>query len=365
MKTFTVGFHENAFNEAPHAKAVASHLGTDHTELYVSASEARNIIPRLPQIYDEPFADSSQIPTHLISALARRQVTVALSGDGGDELFGGYDRYLLTNAWWDRIKRFPVPLRAATARALNMLPARALTAFGDKAQRILPRSARVRRLGDKVHKGAAILSSESLDDAYDLMLSQWPDPTECVIGATAASPFAGDGSLGHLCGVERMMAEDMLGYLTSDILVKVDRAAMAVSLETRVPLLDPAVIELAWRLPLEFKIRGGETKWLLRKVLYRHVPSELIERPKMGFGVPLDEWLRGPLRDWAEALLDERRLREEGYFHPQAVRAAWNGQLRGQANAFKLWTILMFQSWLDRSPSDADNDLAASSAIAC
>jgi len=364
VKTFTVGFRENAYNEAPHAKAVAKHLGTDHTELYVSASEARDVIPRIPEMYDEPFADSSQIPTHLISALARRQVTVALSGDGGDELFGGYDRYLLTNAWWDRIKRVPVPLRSAAARMLTMLPPAALTAFGDAAQGVLPRSARVRRLGDKVHKGAAILSSKTLDDAYDLMLSQWPDPTSCVIGATSVASRPDGPSLGPLGGVERMMAEDMLGYLADDILAKVDRAAMAVSLETRVPLLDREVVEFAWRLPLDFKIRRGETKWLLRQVLYRHVPSELIERPKMGFGIPIDEWLRGPLRDWAEALLDERRLRDEGYFHPQAVRAVWEAQLRGQANAFKLWTILMFQSWLDHPQSNAGAEIGQTSAVA-
>jgi asparagine synthase (glutamine-hydrolysing) len=349
VRTFTVGFNESAYNEAEHAKAVARHLGTDHTELYVTPQEAMDIIPRLPAIYDEPFADSSQIPTHLIAALARQDVTVALSGDGGDELFGGYDRYLFTAGFWHKIASIPMSLRIAAARALTMVPAAAWNSFGNAAGGLLPRSIRSRRLGDKVHKGASMLSSETLDEVYDGMLSVWRDPSDFVIGAApeSASSMNGSEQLGGLGGVERMMAQDMLGYLANDILVKVDRAAMAVSLETRVPLLDPQVVEFAWRLPLDFKIRRGKTKWLLRQVLYRHVPAGLIERPKMGFGVPLDSWLRGPLRNWAEALIDERRLREEGFFHPQVIRKAWDEHLGGRANQFKLWSVLMFQSWLE------------------
>ena len=332
VKTFTVGFGENAFNEAPYAKTVAKHLGTDHTEIYVSPEEARDVIPRLPIIYDEPFADASQIPTHLVSALARRQVTVALSGDGGDELFGGYGRYALTAKWGKRFGVIPRPLRTSAARALRNIPA-------------------AQKFRGKLLKGASMLASASQDEAYDLMLSQWPDPTLCVIGAGGSRPPL-DNGIHSLAGIDRMMAQDLLDYLPNDILAKVDRAAMAVSLETRVPLLDPEVVQFAWRLPLDFKIRGGTTKWLLRQVLYRHVPRELIERPKMGFGVPLDKWLRGPLRDWAEALLEERRLRDEGYFHPQAVREVWNAQLRGQDNGFKLWTVLMFQTWLEAAGSE-------------
>ncbi len=345
VKTFTVGFHEEAFNEAEHAKAVARHLGTDHTELYVSPDKLLDVIPQLPAMYDDPFADSSQIPTFLISALARQHVTVALSGDGGDELFGGYERYRLTATWWDKIERIPMPIRAAAARAFTSVPAPAWTRLGES----LPGSMRYKRLGEKVHKGASMLCSETPDRLYDFMLSLWRDPTAFVIGAPASSalPMPVGPELDGISGVERMMAQDMLGYLTNDILVKVDRASMAVSLETRVPLLDPAVVEFAWRLPLGLKIRGGVTKWLLREVLYRHVPRGLIERPKMGFGVPLDDWLRGPLRDWAEALLDERRLRDEGFFHPQEIRKAWNEQLGGQLNSGRLWTILMFQSWLE------------------
>lgn len=346
VKTFTVGFEDKAYNEAEHAKAVARHLGTDHTELYVSPQQAMDVIPHLPAMYDEPFADSSQIPTHLISALARQHVTVALSGDGGDELFGGYDRYLFTAGWWKRIEGIPLPLRAVAARALTTVPAAAWTSFGNAAGGLLPRSLRMQRLGDKVHKGAGMLGSQSLDELYDQMLSLWRDAEGFVVGAPVQA-VTGNDDLASLGGVERMMASDMLGYLTDDILVKVDRAAMAVSLETRVPLLDPEVVEFAWRLPLDLKLRGSETKWLLRQVLYRHVPKAMIERPKMGFGIPLDDWLRGPLRDWAEGLLDERRLRHEGFFHAGPVRRAWEQHLRGQQNAFKLWTILMFQSWLD------------------
>jgi asparagine synthase (glutamine-hydrolysing) len=350
VKTFTIGFHEDDYNEAVHAKAVARHLGTDHTELYVTPGEAREVIPKLPSMYDEPFADSSQIPTHLISALARREVTVALSGDGGDELFGGYNRYVLTADFWRKIAGIPLPVRSAAGRALKAVPAGAWDRFGAVAGGLLPRSLRLARLGEKVHKGAPMLRSETVDQLYDWMLSQWRDPTAVVIGApalTAAASLDVPGLEG-LSGVERMMAQDMLFYLADDILAKVDRAAMAVSLETRVPLLDPEVVEFAWKLPLDLKIRGGTTKWVLREVLHRHVPRELIERPKMGFGVPLDSWLRGPLRDWAESLLDERRLRSEGYFEQAPIREAWTAHLKGQSNqTFKLWAVLMFQSWLE------------------
>ena len=347
-KTFSIGFHEQSYNEAEHAKAVAAHLRTEHTELYVSPNEAMAVIPKLPAMYDEPFADSSQIPTYLVSALAREQVKVALSGDGGDELFGGYDRYLITANLWGKIANVPRPLRAAAAKALTIIPADAWTRFGNKAGGLLPRTLRFQRLGDKVHKGAGMLVSRSLDELYDGMLSLWRDP-QFVIGTVPESTAAFDEAeyLGDLGGAERMMAKDMLGYLANDILTKVDRAAMAVSLETRVPLLDPEVVDFAWRLPLDMKIRGGTTKWLLRKVLYRHVPEKLLDRPKMGFGVPLDLWLRGPLRDWAESLLDERRLDQEGFFRPKEIRSCWNAHLGGHNNQFKLWTILMFQSWFE------------------
>jgi asparagine synthase (glutamine-hydrolysing) len=243
------------------------------------------------------------------------------------------------------------------------VPAAAWTSFGDAASKIVP-GLRVQRLGDKIHKGASMLCSRTADDLYDMMLSLWRDPTQFVIGAPAATAATAqcDPELAGFDVVERMMAQDMLGYLANDILVKVDRAAMAVSLETRVPLLDPDLVRFAWRLPLDFKVRGKTTKWLLRQVLYRHVPRALIDRPKMGFGVPLDTWLRGPLRDWAEALLDERKLRDEGFFNAQPVRAVWERQLQGQPNAFKLWSVLMFQSWLENqvdAAADADDPVAA------
>jgi asparagine synthase (glutamine-hydrolysing) len=350
VKTFTIGFNEKGYDEAGHAKAVARHLGTDHTELYITPAEARSVIPRLPAIYDEPFADSSQIPTHLVSALARQHVTVALSGDAGDELFGGYNRYLMTKALWSRIARVPRPLRSVAARALTAITPAGWTRLGDAAGGLLPRLARVDRLGDKVHKGAPLLRSGNVADLYGGMLSLWRDPASVVIGAAEPSSQATGAApaLDGLGAVERMMALDMIGYLPDDILAKVDRAAMAVSLETRVPFLDHALVEFAWRLPFDMKVRGSETKWILRQLLYRHVPRALVERPKMGFGVPIGLWLRGPLRDWAEVLLDERRLLEEGYFNPDPIRRMWAAHLSGGLNEqYRLWPILIFQSWLE------------------
>jgi|tagenome__1003787_1003787.scaffolds.fasta_scaffold20989628_3 asparagine synthase (glutamine-hydrolysing) len=351
VKTFTIGFQEKDYNEADHAKAVARHLGTDHTDLYVTPEEAMRVIPRLPEIYDEPFADSSQIPTHLVSCLAREHVTVALSGDAGDELFGGYNRYLFTNRLWGRISAVPKPLRTAAARAILAVPSAAWTRFGHATRSMLPRIAQVDRLGDKLHKGAPLLTSNSAADLYGGMVSLWREPETVVIGATEP-PSQASGHTPPLRGVgsiERMMALDLLGYLPDDILVKVDRAAMAVSLETRVPYLDHRVVEFAWRIPFEYKVRDGITKWILRQILYRHVPRELIDRPKMGFGIPMNQWLRGPLRDWAEALLDERRLDQEGYLQPAPIRRMWRAHLGGKVNEqYRLWVVLMFQSWLEQ-----------------
>lgn len=350
VRTFTIGFHEKGYDEARHAKVVAAHLGTEHQELYVTPEEARAVIPRLPSIYDEPFADPSQIPTYLLSALARQHVTVALSGDGGDELFGGYTRYRLTAELWRKIAAIPIPLRAVAARALTSVSPGAWTAIGAAARGLLPQILQVDRLGDKLHKGAPLLRSRSAAELYGGMLSLWRDPASVVIGAVEPPSLATGAApeLDSLGEVERMMALDMLGYLSDDILVKVDRAAMAVSLETRVPFLDRHVVEFAWRLPLNLKVREGRTKWVLRQLLYRHVPSELVERPKMGFGVPINAWLRGPLREWAEALLDERRLSSEGYFRPEPIRRAWAAHLEGRLDEQdRLWSVLMFQSWLE------------------
>lgn len=342
VRTFSIGFHEEGYNEAEHAKAVAKHLGTDHTELYVTPEEALAAIPKLPTLYSEPFADSSQIPTFLVSQLARQHVTVSLSGDAGDELFCGYNRYQMTARLWGKASRLPHPLRQLAASAVTAVPPSVL----DKLGGLLSMS----RVGDKLHKGAALLGSRSVGDLYRGMVSHWSDPASVVLGATEPATVLTSRipALQGLSDVERMMALDMLSYLPDDILVKVDRAAMGVSLETRVPMLDHRVVEFAWSLPLTFKMRGGVTKWPLRQVLYRHVPRELIERPKMGFGVPIDRWLRGPLREWAETLLTEPRLRAEGYFDPVPIRQKWAEHLSGKRNwQYHLWDVLMFQSWLE------------------
>lgn len=346
VKTFTIGFHEAGFNEAEHAKAVAAHLGTDHTEFYVTAEEAMSVIPKLPHIYDEPFSDSSQIPTFLVSQLARRHVTVSLSGDAGDELFSGYTRYDMTANMWHKLERLPLSLRALFARLITAVPPQGW----DALLGWLPSARFKHRFGDKLHKGAGVIGSASVDHLYRGLVSHWGHPEDVVIGArephTQLSTLQKE--LSGLSDVERMMALDLVTYLPDDILTKVDRASMAVSLESRVPLLDHRVVEFAWRLPHSLKQRDGTGKWLLREVLYRHVPQALIDRPKMGFGVPIDAWLRGPLRDWAESLLDESRLRAEGFFHTAPVRQKWREHLQGTRNwAYHLWDVLMFQAWLE------------------
>ncbi|MDP8993373.1 MAG: asparagine synthase (glutamine-hydrolyzing) [Pseudomonadota bacterium] len=370
VQTFSIGFNEEGYNEAVHARAVASHLGTDHTELYVSPKQAMAVIPRLPEIYDEPFADSSQIPTHLVSELARRHVTVSLSGDGGDELFGGYNRYTLTNKFWKSISAIPRPLRGAVARGIVAIPPSKWDSAAKMLRPILPKVAQLRLVGDKAHKGAAVLASRSATDIYRGVVSHWRNPEEIVLGgrepATRLTGFM--PRLEGLNEIERMMALDMLSYLPDDILVKVDRAAMAVSLETRVPFLDHRVVEFAWKLPLHYKIRAGVAKWPLRQILYKHVPKALVERPKMGFGVPIDSWLRGPLRGWAEELLDERRLREEGYLDPGPIRRMWNAHQGAEVNMqYSLWDVLMFQAWMEaqsRLRSDVASQPAPAAAVA-
>ena len=349
VKTFTIGFQEQAFNEAPHAMAVARHLGTDHTELVVTAQQAQDVIPRLPQLYDEPFADSSQIPTFLVSQLTRQHVAVSLSGDAGDELFGGYTRYVLGNHLWARLSRLPVGLRLLLARLLTSGSAAAWNRLLGPLQVFLPQRLAQVNIGDKLHKGAGVMSATSAMELYRLLVSHWHTPCDIVLGAIEPPTVLTDTTLQPQAGesVHQMMALDLLSYLPDDILVKVDRAAMGVSLETRVPMLDHRVVEFAWRLPLDYKLRHGVGKWPLREVLYRYVPRELIERPKMGFGVPLDSWLRGPLRDWAEDLLSEARLRREGYFDPAPIRRKWAEHLSGRRDwQYHIWDVLMFQAWL-------------------
>ncbi|HTL01277.1 MAG TPA: asparagine synthase (glutamine-hydrolyzing) [Vicinamibacterales bacterium] len=343
VHTFTIGFDEAEFNEAPHAKAVAQHLGTDHLELYVSSQQALDVVPSLPAIYSEPFADSSQIPTYLVSRLARAHVTVALSGDGADELFGGYSRYSWNRRVHDRLGWLPRFAQRGLGTAVQMVPASAWNAVGNAGLG-------VSRLGEKAHKlGDRLRGAHDLHDQYTMLMSIWPASTAMALGARP-SRTADSIQLPVAAGPEeRMMAWDAVGYLPDDILQKVDRASMAVSLESRAPFLDHRVAELAWRLPLRMKIRNGTGKWILRQLLARRVPAHLTERPKMGFGVPIGSWLRGPLREWAEELLSERRLTSEGFLDPGPVRQKWAEHLSGARNwQHELWCVLMFEAWLER-----------------
>lgn len=349
IRTFTIGFDESGYDEAAHAKAVAAHLGTDHTELYVRPEDALELIPKLPAIYCEPFSDSSQIPTFLVSQLARQHVTVALSGDGGDELFGGYNRYLSARKVWGGMQRLPRSARHAAARLLHALSPSTWDRVFELAKPLMPKRLHLATPGDKAHKLADVLSLSDSHAFFRQLTSHWKDPASVVIGAREPRTLLTNPSAWPEtdCFEHWMMAMDAQTYMADDILVKVDRAAMANSLETRVPMLDHRVVELAWRMPIGLKIRDGQGKWLLRQLLYRHVPKELIERPKMGFGIPLHVWLRGPLRDWADDLLDERKMREEGFFRPESIRRIWDEHVSGRRNwQHHLWDVLMFQAWL-------------------
>jgi asparagine synthase (glutamine-hydrolysing) len=353
VRTFTIGYDSSEYDESVQAAAVAGHLGTDHTELHVTPDEMRAIIPRLPDLYDEPFADASQIPTFLVSELARRSVTVALSGDGGDEVFGGYNRYVTGMRLWKRLSRVPLPARRGAARFAETIPPRAWDRAGTIADTFLPARRRGLVTGNRVHKLASVLDLGGVDDLYTRLVSTWPTPALLVRGGTEpALPWTTIRS-GLVDPAERMMLFDLLGYLPDDILAKVDRASMGASLEARAPLLDHRVVEFAWRLPLNQRIRGGESKWLLRRVLDRHVPRALVERPKQGFGVPIDQWLRGPLREWATDLLSEARLAREGYLNPAPIHTALRDHLAGRRNVqYQLWVVLMFEAWLDRQERD-------------
>lgn len=350
VRTFTIGFDDKAFDESSDARAVAAHLGTDHTELVVGDTDAADVIPELPGIFDEPFADTSQIPVLLVSRLARSQVTVSLSGDGGDELFAGYNRHAYLERLWSQAARLPDGMRRALGAGLVRLPPAAVDGAA-RVTELLPAAYRVRTPSTKVAKLGKVLASSGPEDAYLGLVSHWADPDSMVLGAgTGASLAARPADWPQLPTVtEQMLWLDLVGYLPDDILTKVDRAAMAASLETRVPFLDRSVFDLAWRLPMDLKLRDGVTKWILRQVLYRHVPRALVDRPKMGFGLPIGPWLRGPLRPWAEELLSERRLAAQGLLDPVPIRRAWDLHQSGRRDlAHELWDVIALQAWIDR-----------------
>jgi asparagine synthase (glutamine-hydrolysing) len=348
VRSFTIGFDVPGYDEAAHARAVADYIGTDHTELFVTAESARDVVPLLARMYAEPFADSSQIPTYLVSALARKHVTVALSGDGGDELFGGYNRHLVAGSSQALLSLLPRGLRRGLGSALHQVSPERWDAMLGPLAGVLPERFRFARPGEKVHKAAAAIGATDARALYRSLISQWPDPARVLLDATEPPTALDDASAipASATLAEQMMELDAVSYLPDDILAKVDRAAMAVSLETRVPLLDHRVFEFAWSLPAEWKVRDGRGKRPLRAVLDRYVPRALIERPKVGFGVPVGAWLRGPLRGWAEELLSPQRLAREGFFREPEISRSWAEHLSGRRDhAARLWCVLAFQAW--------------------
>lgn len=347
VRTFTVGFAEKAYNEADHARAIATHLGTDHTEMTVTPEDALEVVPKLAEWFDEPFGDSSQIPTYLLSALTRQHVTVALSGDGGDEIAAGYVRHGAIGHWWPKAARYPAAARRIAAGAISAAP----RAFWDGLASVTPSSLRPAHAADKAQKFAQLLAARNPIDVYRSLTSQWPHPDDLVLGGQEPKDILDAPGLAQrfpdATGLFQYL--DMTGYLPDDILCKVDRASMAVALEVRCPLLDHRVIEYFWSLPRSYLRDGNDRKILLKKVLSRYVPPELYERAKMGFGAPIKQWLRGPLRDWAESLLSADRLRREGVLNEKPIRRAWEDHIAGRADyEHRLWTVLMFQSWRER-----------------
>jgi asparagine synthase (glutamine-hydrolysing) len=351
IKTFSIGFDEESYNEAKYAKAVAQHLGTDHTELYISSAEAMRVIPRLGRIYDEPFADSSQIPTFFVSQMTRQHVTVSLSGDAGDELFCGYNRYMLADLWGP-VSKVPFSIRRVAGLLVNSIAPTTWDRFFQQAGNYLTLPP---NMSEKLGKLATrLMNVDGVNELYYSLVSEIDFPERVVIGSKEPPTWLTDIGLASKCSDAKlhMMLMDTMAYLPDDILVKVDRAAMANSLETRVPFLDHRVVEMAWSFPMSMKVRDGKTKWVLREVLYQYVPRQLIERPKVGFGIPLGEWLRGPLREWVEVLLDNYRLRQEGFFDVAYIRLKWREHLEGKRNnQYLLWSILMFQVWLEEQMS--------------
>jgi asparagine synthase (glutamine-hydrolysing) len=358
VRTFNVSFPDAAYDESTEAAAVASHLGTEHTTVPVAETDVLAVVARVPEVWDEPFADSSQLPTLLVSEAARCSVTVALSGDGGDELFAGYNRH----AWLERIWHVagPVPrsLRSGIGAAMRFAPAAAVESMA----RALPATRQVRLPADKISKLGLVLQARDIEDAYEALVSHRRDPEALVVGAggdPSGRPGTGFAHSELASPTEHMLWADLVTYLPNDILTKVDRAAMSVSLETRMPFLDRAVLDLAWGLPPTAKLNGGVTKWIVRQVLHRHLPPSLVERPKMGFGVPIGSWLRSALKPWAEDLLSEQALRRHGLLDPVAVRRAWRLHLSGRRDlGYELWDLLMLQAWMEHWGPGAPRQVA-------
>ncbi len=348
IKTFSIGFRENEYNEAPYAREIAKHLGTEHTELYIDSSHALGLIEKLPYYYDEPFADSSQLPTLAVCELTKKHVSVALSGDGGDELFAGYNRYTYGLDLWQQANRAPLPLRQLFAKSILTMSTRQL----DLLTGWIPRHIRPPQLGNKMHKFAKGILSQDPDAMYRQMLSHWNEPNQIINQSQETKGILWDTTIKKSIPnfLDRMQFLDTVTYLPDDILTKVDRASMSIGLEMRVPLLDHRVIEFAWRMPQTMKLRNRESKWILRQLLHKRVPRQLVDRPKMGFGVPLEHWLRGPLRDWAENLLSENRLQSQGLFAVAPIRERWKAHQNGDNWCYSLWNVLMAQTWIDANP---------------
>jgi asparagine synthase (glutamine-hydrolysing) len=347
VKTFSIGFTEPEYNEAPFARAVAEHLGTDHTEYTVTPQDCLNLIPNLPHIYDEPFADQAQIPTYLLCQLARREVTVALSGDGGDELFGGYRRYSTAMSKWQTMKRLPAAVRAGGSALVERLPFGALELAARPAALILGRGTQ-EGLAERLHGHSSRWKAATLRDFYRTGLHRWHAQRQPVLGARDLADRNDAVRPKYADNLKQMMHFDTCEYLPEDVLVKVDRAAMAVSLETRVPMLDVEVARAAWRVPSSVLLKDGRGKWVLRELLQRHIPQHLVERPKKGFAVPIAQWLRGELRPWASELIDAYRLRQEGYLDASMIQRRWRQHVHGQTNwTSQLWNALTFQAWLE------------------
>jgi asparagine synthase (glutamine-hydrolysing) len=346
VNTFTIGFDENGFNEAEYAKKIANHLGTNHTELYINPKDCFDVIPLLGSVYDEPFADSSQIPTYLVSKLAAGTVKVALSGDGGDELFGGYNRYFFAEKLWTNLKFIPKPLRSGLYSSINNLNTQQWDVLSSILHYVLPKKYQFSNLTDKLKKASSLLAVESFDDVYFRLVKQWDNPGEILNFDYNPQRNKLIGSDLFQDNKDKMMLNDLLTYLPDDILCKVDRAGMAVSLESRIPFLDHNVFAFSSSLPLSFKINKGTSKWILREILKKYIPENLINRPKMGFGIPLEGWLRGPLKEWADDLLNEKAIKESGMLNPQVVSQKWEEHISGKRNwHYQLWAILMFQAW--------------------